>query len=100
MCAMIPMLRVSLRGCVRGMVWSLVSGLSLPAVVGEGLVGLGHLVRVVLLLHGAAAEVRRVEELGRELLAHRLLSALRRVLDDPADRQRRPPVGPDLDGHL
>src|SRR5215510_5713776 len=89
MCAMIPMFRVSLRGCVRAMalVSSRIFPVDLPAVVCERLVRFRHLVRVVLLLHRAAAEVGRVEQLGSELLAHRLLSPLAGVFDQPPDCQ-------------
>src|SRR5688572_14312405 len=54
------------------------SGLWLPAVVAEGLVGLGHPVRVLALLDGRAAVVRRVHQLRREALLHRVLAALAR----------------------
>src|SRR5205814_10554597 len=98
MCAMIPMLRVSSRGWVRG-----ISGVrcqELPAIVRESLVGFRHLVRVVLLLDGPAPGVGCVEQLGGELLAPRLFSALTRVVDPPADGGRTPAVGPDLDRNL
>src|SRR5829696_4439801 len=57
----------------------------LPAVVGEGLVGLRHAVDVVLALVGAALLVHRVEQLVGEALGHRLLAALARELHEPAD---------------
>src|SRR5580698_7511380 len=72
----------------------------LPAVVREGLVGFGHLVRVVLLLHGVAATVGRIDELGGEALAHRLLSAVAGVEHQPAHGQGHAPLGADLDGNL
>ena len=62
----------------------------LPAVVGEGLVGLGHAVRVFALLHRVARVVERVEQFRREPLGHGLLAALARELDDPPERQRLP----------
>ena len=68
--------------------------------MGEGLVGLGHLVRVVALLHRVAAVLRGVDELGGEPLAHRLLAAVARVRDEPAHRQRDAALRADLDGDL
>src|ERR1700761_925328 len=47
----------------------------LPAVVGEGLVGLRHLVRVLAPLHGGTQAVRGVEQLVGQPLDHRLLAA-------------------------
>src|SRR5918993_1157345 len=44
----------------------------LPAIMRERLVGFRHPVRVLTLLHGAAAKVRGVQQLVRELLLHRL----------------------------
>ena len=43
--------------------------------MGEGLVGFGHPVRVLALLHRAAAEIRRIEQLVGELLLHGLAVA-------------------------
>src|SRR6478609_6006920 len=57
----------------------------LPAVVGEGLVGLGHLVDVLLALHRSADAVAGVEQLVGEALGHGLLTALPREAHDPAD---------------
>src|SRR5512133_629354 len=48
----------------------------LPAVVRERLVGVGHAVRVFLLLDGVAFTLRRRDDLCRELLGHRLLVAV------------------------
>ena len=53
-----------------------VGRLSLPAVVSEGLVGLGHAVDVVLALVGAALLLLGVEKLVGEALGHRLLAPL------------------------
>src|SRR6267143_1424857 len=47
----------------------------LPAVMRERFVGLRHLVRVFPLLHGGAAVVGGVQQLGRELLGHAALRA-------------------------
>src|ERR1700729_3571461 len=86
--------------CVRGKARRSTSWLLLPAVMREGLVRLRHLVGVVLLLHGVAATVRRIDELGREALAHRLLAAIARVHDQPTHRQGHATLGPNLDRNL
>src|SRR5919204_5656760 len=75
-------------------------GLPLPAIVRERLVGLGHLVRVFALLHGRAAIVGGVEQLGCELLGHAALGAPSRGTDHPAHGQRRAAIGPHLHRHL
>src|SRR5690606_27035710 len=72
----------------------------LPAVVREGLVGLGHAVDVVLALVGAALLLLRVEQLVGEALGHRLLATLPGELDEPADRERARAALRDLDRHL
>src|SRR6266545_5566694 len=59
----------------------------LPAVVRERLVGLGHPVRVFLLLDRSAAVLGRVEELAGQPLAHRLLAAAVGRHDDPPHRE-------------
>src|ERR1039458_7293046 len=87
MCAMIPMFRQRFRGTVRATVsylslckaapcghsnsvqtgWANSPPCSLnsalPAVVGEGLVGLGHAMNVFLLLHRGTATIRGVQQL-------------------------------------
>src|SRR5438093_800161 len=68
--------------------------------MGEGLVGLGHLVRLFLAPHRAARVVHRVHELAGKPLRHRLARARARRLDEPAHGQRGPAVGADLDRHL
>src|ERR1039457_6210580 len=68
--------------------------------MGEGLVGLGHLVGVLLLLDRVPAVVGGVHQLAGELVAHRLLAARLRVRDDPSDRERRAAVRLYLDRHL
>src|SRR5919199_1346368 len=73
---------------------------SLPAIVGERLVRVGHAVRVFLLLHRVAFAPRREDDLRRQLLRHRLLVAVARELDEPAHRQRRATVGPHFHRHL
>src|SRR5215469_13594524 len=94
-CAMIPMLRTIARSVA---VWvatiaSFGSFLRLPAVVGEGLVGLRHLVGVLTALDARAKAVAGVEQLVHEPLGHRLLAALPGVRDDPAQRQGGRPGG-------
>src|SRR5579885_2068624 len=64
-----------------------------PAVVREGLVGLGHLVGVLATLHRGAEAVGRVEDLVHEALGHRLLATLTGVADHPAQGQRGRAVG-------
>src|SRR5690349_11147859 len=71
-----------------------------PAVVREGLVGLGHLVGVLATLHRGAEAVGRVEDLVHEALGHGLLTTLARVADEPAQRERRGAVRLDLDRDL
>src|SRR5271169_1021486 len=66
---------------------------SLPAVVGKGLVGLGHAMHVFFLLDGSAAAIGRVEQFIRQLIDHALLTASAAVGQNPANRQRRPAVG-------
>src|SRR5690606_20186047 len=75
-------------------------GAALPAVVRKSLVGLRHAVGVFLLLHRTALAVGRVQQLIGEPLGHGLVLALPRVLDDPAQGQRRPALRAHLDGHL
>src|SRR6476661_6536421 len=121
MCAMMPMLRTLLRSVVmstateslflrgrkrlgcgrRTSVWGTVfPSRRSPAVVGEGLVGLGHLVGVLALLHSGTEAVGGVEDLVHQALGHRLLATGGRVADEPAQRQRGAAVGLDLDRHL
>src|SRR3954447_453063 len=72
----------------------------LPAVVGEGLVGLRHAEDVVLALVGAALLGLRVQQLVGQPLGHRLLPPVARELDQPADGERAGAAGGDLDRHL
>src|ERR1017187_7684452 len=96
MCAMTPMLRTLASSTA---VWvattrflaasSIVGrpGRSLPAVMSECLVRLGHLVGVLAALHARPEAVARVEQLVHEPLRHGLLTALAGVVDEPAQRQ-------------
>src|SRR5438477_4163780 len=73
---------------------------ALPAVVREGLVGLGHAVDVVLALERAALLGGGVAELVGQALGHRLLATLARELDQPAHRERARAPARHLHGHL
>src|SRR6267143_44921 len=75
-------------------------GVPLPAIVSERLVGLRHLVRVLALLDRRAPVVRRVEQLGGELVRHRALGPPAGGADTRAHRERRAPVGTHLDRDL
>src|SRR5229473_2185186 len=72
----------------------------LPAVVRERLVGVGHTMGVLALLHRGAAVLRRIADLARQALLHRVLGAAARRADQPADRQRLAAIGPHFDGNL
>src|SRR5262245_19808383 len=74
--------------------------LELPAVVRERLVRVGHAVRVFLLLHRVAFALGRRDDLGGELLGHRLLVAIARVGDEPAHGERGPALGTHFDRNL
>src|SRR3954452_11933229 len=108
MCAMMPMLRTLLRsvvmstateslflrvekrlGCGRRtpVLSAVFPSRRSPAVVGEGLVGLGHLVGVLALLHSGTEAVGGVEDLVHQALGHRLLTASGGVADQPAQGQ-------------
>src|SRR5579859_3895147 len=104
MCAMIPMLRslASALSAAATVIPTSSSRLwrSLPTVVSEGLVGLGHLVRVLAPLHRGSEAVARVEQLVHEALGHGLLAARLGVGDQPAQAQRGLPRGAYLDRHL
>src|ERR1700712_1528598 len=94
MCAMIPMLRVLARSALLAIFFpSLLSsrGLAgwrvsrLPAVVGECLVGFGHLVHVFATLDAGTEAVARVEQFVHQAVGHGLLTALTRVGDQPTE---------------
>jgi hypothetical protein len=68
--------------------------------MGKGLVGLGHAMHVLALLDRIAFVARRVEDLGGQLVDHRLLAAPARVADQPAEGERGAPRGVDLDRDL
>src|SRR3954463_11984957 len=119
MCAMIPMLRVLASWAPVAITYSSsfgsacgfrgspglppaagAGGRMSPAVVREGLVRLGHLVRVLAPLHGGTEAVARVEQLVHQALGHRLLATGPAVLDEPAKAERGAPRGTDLDRDL
>src|SRR5215218_5735551 len=115
MCAMMPMLRTLFRSVVMstatgqslGSGWAVARGDprtgtadTSPAVVGEGLVGLGHLVGVLALLHRGTEAVGGVEDLVHEALVHRLLATGLGVADQPAQRERGAARALDLDRDL
>src|SRR5277367_6979701 len=85
--------------CWRGMGLSLIPFVSLtsPAIVREGAVGFRHPVHVFTLLDGVPPIIRRVEQLGREPLRHRLFIALARCRNQPADSQSLPAHRANLD---
>src|SRR5213595_1139088 len=66
----------------------------LPAIVGEGPVGLGHPVRVFFLLYGLALALRGEDQLGGQPLRHVLLAPGAAERDQPAHAKRRAPLGP------
>ena len=72
----------------------------LPAVVGEGLVGLGHLVGILALLHSGTQVIGGVHDLASQTLLHGLLAAGAGVIGQPAQTQGLTALGTNLDGHL
>src|SRR5258705_3278762 len=66
----------------------------------EGAVGFRHPVHVFTLLDGVPPAIRRVEQLGREPLRHRLFVAFARRGNQPADYERLPAHRADFDWHL
>src|SRR5207244_2285460 len=66
----------------------------------ESFVAFGHPVGLLFALHRAAGVLRSIQNLERELLAHTLPAPLARETHDPAARERKPALRPDLDRHL
>src|SRR5438067_7850636 len=110
---MIPMLRTRSRGYSRAVpaLPAFVSivittsashrgSLRSPFVVGERLVGLGHLVRLLLAADRGTGVVHRVHQLTGEPLPHRLARTLAGCLDDPTHRERAAAIRADLDRDL
>src|SRR5689334_21985925 len=80
--------------------WPAFTANGLPAVVGEGLVGFRHFVRVFALLDRATLVLRSRQQLVGELLGEGVVRALTRVKNDPANRECVATVGANLDRHL
>ena len=68
--------------------------------MGEGLVGLGHLVGVLTALDCGTEAVAGVEDLIHEALGHRLLATLAGVADEPAQREGGRTSRTDIDRNL
>src|SRR6188508_165006 len=71
-----------------------------PSVVRECLVRLGHLVHVLAPLDRGARALRGVHDLPDQAVGHGVLASRTAVVDEPPQRQRRAPVGANLDRHL
>ena len=68
--------------------------------MGEGAIGLGHLVRVFLLLHDATGVVVGVDDLGGEGVAHGHTLAGVGGVDDPTEGERFLALKRNFHGHL
>ena len=68
--------------------------------MGECLVGLGHLVGVLALLHRGACVVGRVHDLAGQALLHGLFTAVAGIAGQPAQAKGLAALGTDLHGHL
>src|SRR2546425_5374157 len=74
---------------------------TLPPVMRKRLVRFSHAVRILALLHGPALPGGGIEDLGDQLVHHRPLVFSRpRILDQPAQSEREPPLRPHFDRHL
>src|SRR5665213_353460 len=116
MWAMMPILRYRSSGVVRAMTIKLrrrgaprsqsvlvrrnPAAFSLPSIMREGFVRIGHAVRVFPFLDRDAAIVGGVEQFARKAFFHRVFRAPARARNQPADRQRLAAVGANLDRHL
>src|SRR3546814_11472347 len=72
----------------------------LPAEMGEGLVGFGHLVRVFALLDCGAAMLGGIQQLASQAVFHALLATLAGCVDHPAHCQRGATRGTHVDRAL
>src|SRR5690349_17415957 len=72
----------------------------LPPVVCEGPVGLGHPVRVFLLLYGLTLTLRGEDQLGGQPLRHVLFAPGAAERNQPAHAERGAPLGPNFHRHL
>src|SRR5438132_10962880 len=95
MWAMIPMFRTRSSATLDS-----ATAISLPPVVGEGLVRLRHPIHVVLALERVPLLLERIQDLPGKLVFHVLLAPVACERDQPAERER--PAAPlrDLDRHL
>ena len=66
----------------------------------ESLVGLGHLVGILALLHGVAGVVGSIHDLSSQALSHGLLTTAAAVSSQPAQAQSLAASGADLQGNL
>src|SRR5882757_11415996 len=73
---------------------------ALPAIVGEGLVGLGHAVSVFALADRGTAALGSIHQLVGEAECHRLLTAVTSSLDDPTHSQCLATSSANFNGHL
>src|SRR5690606_21667246 len=73
---------------------------SLEAEVAECLVGFGHAVHFVTLLHGAATAFGGFHQFVGQTLGHRLLTTLAGSFLDPAHGQSQTTDGTHFNGHL
>src|SRR5437867_11700737 len=72
----------------------------LPAVMGEGLICLGHPMDVFTFFHRCPGIVGRIQQLSRELLDHGLAGPGLGIIPQPSERQRNAPNRADLHRHL
>ena len=68
--------------------------------MGERFVGLGHLVRIILLLHRSTTTCSCIDKLTSQFFGHGFLVTLSRVLNQPTKGEGRSAVAPNLDGYL
>src|SRR5665213_2154291 len=99
MCAMMPMLRTFSRGYSRAVI-SLQTFFYLPAIVGEGLVGLSHLGHVLTALDSRTDTVAGVDNLVGQTVGHGLFATLLREVGQPSYGERRRTTRTNFHGHL
>src|SRR3990170_3847236 len=63
---------------------------SLPAIVGERLIRLGHFMGVFLFLHRVSSIIGRLDQLCSQTFRHRFLGPLPGEGDDPSEGERGP----------
>jgi hypothetical protein len=64
---------------------------TLPSKVSKGLVGLGHFMRIFLLLYGPTFVIGGSQKLGCQFIGHRLVVSATGVLNKPPNRQSGAP---------